>query len=143
MSAALAFDPRPASERGLSLSLRQHWGASPSGGMDALLGRETLAELAAPDDGLQAGARDGFEAASRLEGEAGFGLLAFDGRFIGTPNIGFGLSNDGVRDYRIGWRLTPAWANAPGFEVSLEATQRSTAGTPAEHGVMLGTGFQW
>ena len=40
-------DPRPSTDRGLSLSLRQGWGVSPTGGMDALLGRETLAGLAA------------------------------------------------------------------------------------------------
>ena len=33
-SAALSFDPRPASNRGLSMSLRQAWGVSPSGGME-------------------------------------------------------------------------------------------------------------
>ena len=46
-SATLSFDPRPSTDRGLALSLRQSWGASPAGGMDGLLGRETLAGLAA------------------------------------------------------------------------------------------------
>ena len=49
-SAGLAWDPRPGTDRGLSLSLRQGWGLSPAGGMDALLGRETLAGLAANDN---------------------------------------------------------------------------------------------
>ena len=40
----------PGTDRGLSLSLRQGWGVSPTGGMDALLGRETLAGLAANDN---------------------------------------------------------------------------------------------
>ena len=38
-SATLSFDPRPSTDRGLALSLRQSWGASPAGGMDGLLGR--------------------------------------------------------------------------------------------------------
>ena len=59
-----AWDPRPDTDRGLAMSLRQSWGASPAGGMDALLGRETLAGLAANDDG-----GGDFRAASRLEAE--------------------------------------------------------------------------
>ena len=88
-SAAFGFDPRPSTDRGLSLSLTQSWGASPAGGMDALLSRETLAGLAANDNG---GATGRFEAASRLQGELGYGIAAFGGGFTGTPNVGFGLS---------------------------------------------------
>ena len=68
-SAALTWDPRPETDRGLALRLRQSWGGSPTGGMDALLGRETLAGLAANDDG-------GTASAGRLEAELGFGLVA-------------------------------------------------------------------
>ena len=137
-SVSFGFDPRPETERGLALSLTQSWGASPTGGMDALLGRETLAGLAANDDGGR------FEASSRLEGELGYGLAAFGGGFTGTPNIGFGLS-DNARDYRLGWRLTSAVPGDPGFEVSLDATRRETANddTPAEHGVMLRGTIRW
>ena len=65
-SAGLAWDPRPDTDRGLSLSLRQGWGLSPTGGMDALLGRETLAGLAANDNaGSGPGASgNGFKASS-------------------------------------------------------------------------------
>ena len=137
-SVSFGFDPRPETERGLALSLTQSWGASPSGGMDALLGRETLAGLAANDDGGR------FEASSRLEGELGYGVAAFGGAFTGTPNIGFGLS-DNARDYRLGWRLTSAVPGDPGFEVSLDATRRETANddTPAEHGIMLRGTIRW
>ena len=137
-SVSFAYRPRPETERGLALSLTQSWGASPSGGMDALLGRETLAGLAANDDGGR------FEASSRLEGELGFGLAAFGGAFTGTPNIGFGLS-DNVREVRLGWRLTSAVPDDPGFEVSLDATRRETANddTPAEHGIMLRGTIRW
>ena len=137
-SVSFGFDPRPETERGLSLSLTQSWGASPTGGMDSLLGRETLAGLAANDDGGR------FEASSRLEGELGYGLAAFGGAFTGTPNIGFGLS-DNARDYRLGWRLTSAVPGDPGFEVSLDATRRETANddTPAEHGIMLRGTIRW
>ena len=136
-SAAFGFDPRPSTERGLALSLTQSWGASPSGGMDALLGRETLAGFAVNDAGT------GFEASSRLTGELGYGLPAFGGAFTGTPNVGFGLSSGGVRDWRLGWRLTSARRGGPGFEVNLDATRHEGAGEPAEHGAKLTGTFRW
>ena len=142
-----SWDPRPASDRGLSLSLRQSWGAATSGGMDALLSRETLAGLAANGNGS-----DGFESSSRLEGELGYGLAMFGGGFTGTPNVGFGLSDGGARDWRIGWRQTSALRGGPGFEVSFDATRRepangpgsgSGAGSPPEHGVTLRAMVRW
>ena len=144
-SAAFGWDPQPATGRGLALSLRQSWGASSSGGMDALLSRETLAGLAANDDGAGR-----FEASRRLEGEVGYGLPAFGGGFTGTPNLGVGLS-EGAREYRLGWRLTPARSGDPGFAVSLDATRRepanpgsgSGAGSKPEHGVMLRGSVRW
>ena len=140
-SLAASWDPRPSTDRGLSVSLTQSWGASPSGGMDALLGRETLADLAANDED----GGDGFRASSRLEGELGYGLPAFGGAFTSTPNVGFGLSDGGARDWRLGWRLTSAIAGDPGFEVSLDATRSEPVNDDAEleHGVMLRAGIRW
>ena len=91
-SASLTWDPRPSTDRGLALRLRQGWGGSPTGGMDALLGRETLAGLAANDNG------DTTASAGRLEAELGYGIALFGGGFTGTPHLGFGLS-DTARDY--------------------------------------------
>ncbi len=136
-----SWDPSPATERGLSLTLRQSWGAAPSGGMDALLSRETLAGLAPADDEDDGGR---FRASRRLEGELGYGWPVFGGAFTGTPNLGFGLSEH-ARDWRIGWRLTPAGAGAGGFEASLDATRSEPAnddGLP-EHGVMLRGAVRW
>ena len=135
-SLAASWDPRPATDRGLALMLTQSWGASPSGGMDALLSRETLADLAANDeDGV-----DGFRASSRLEGEVGYGVAMFGGAFTGTPNVGFGISGAGARD----WRLTSAMRGDPGFEVSLDATRTEPANDARpEHGVMLRGSVRW
>ena len=139
-SLAASWGPRPATDRGLALTLRQSWGAAPAGGMDALLGRETLADLAANDE---AGG-DGFRASSRLEGELGYGWPAFGGAFTGTPNVGFGLSGGGARDWRLGWRLTSAMRGDPGFEVSLDATRTEPANDEGpEHGVMLRGTVRW
>ena len=139
-SLAASWDPRPSTDRGLSLTLRQSWGASPAGGMDALLSRETLADLAANDED----GGDGFRASSRLEGELGYGVAMFGGAFTGTPNLGFGLSDGGARDWRLGWRLTSAVRGDPGFEVSLDATRTEPANDEEPvHGVMLRAGIQW
>ena len=45
----LTYDPRPNSDRGLSLVLRQSVGASAAGGVDALFGQRALAGLGAED----------------------------------------------------------------------------------------------
>ena len=63
-------------------------------------------------------------------------------RFTGTPNVGFGMSDGGVRDYRIGWRLTPAGGGR--FEVNLDATRRETANdNEADHALMLRGAIAW
>ena len=74
----------------------------------------------------------------------GYGLPLFGDRFTGTPNAGFGLSDGGARDWRIGWRLTSAVPDDPGFEVNLDATRREPANDaePA-HAVMLRGGIRW
>ena len=116
---SVRIDPG-ASGRGLSLSLAPVWG-TPSIGVDRLWSARDAAGLVRDDD---------FEAERRLKAELGYGLAAFGGAFTGTPNLGFGLS-DSARDYRIGWRLTPAARGDLGFEVNLDATRREAAGDDA------------
>ena len=135
-SASLAWDPRPSTDRGLALTLRQSWGGSPTGGMDALLGRETLAGLAANDNG------DTTASTGRLEAELGYGIAMFDGGFTGTPHLGVGLTETG-RDYRLGWRLTSARPGDPGFEINLDATRSEAANADAEHGIALRGVIRW
>ena len=137
-SASVGWDLRPASDRGLSLSLTRSWGAAPSGGMDALLTRETLAGLAANDNGV------GFRTAGRLEGEIGYGIALSGDGFTGTPNLGFGLSDGGARDWRIGWRLTSAVPRDPAFGINLDTTRKEPAIDAApEHGVLLTGTLRW
>ena len=137
-SASLAWDPRPSTERGPALTLRQSWGGSPTGGMDALLGRETLAGLAANENG------DTTASAGRLEAELGYGIAMFSGGFTGTPHLGAGLSETG-RDYRLGWRLTSARRGGPGFEINLDATRSEAANADEapQHGLMLRGSIRW
>ena len=128
----LSWDPAPSSDRGVSLSLRQTIGARASGGMAALLGRRTLAGLAAEDDGNGLGRH-------RLELAFAYGFAAFGDRFTATPELGLGLSAT-QREYRLGWRLAAMRRGRASFELGLAATRREPAnddeGAPA-HALML------
>ena len=126
--------------RGLSFSLAPTWGAAGSG-VDRLWSARDARGLAPNAGGT-------FEPESRLEGELGYGMGLLGDRFTGTPNLGFGLSGAGARDYRIGWRFTSVIRGDPGFEVNLDAMRREPAndagsGAPAEHGVMLRGAIRW
>ena len=124
--------------RGLSFSLAPTYGA-PGSGVDRLWSARDARGLA-PTGGE-------FEPESRLAGELGYGMALFGDRFTGTPNVGFGLTGAGARDYRIGWRLTSVMRGDPGFEVTLDATRREPANdngaTPVEHGVMFRSVVRW
>ena len=148
ISGSLAWDPGGGTGRGPKLTLSQSLGASASGGMDALLGRGTLAGLAANDNG---GGDDDLEN-RRLELRMGYGLSAFGDRFTSTPELGLGLSN-GHREYTLGWRLdlAPGSGSRAGgggpnaLELRLEATRREAVNDNAdpEHGVGLRVTARW
>ena len=133
-SATARLDPG-ARGRGLSFSLSPALGATASAA-DRLWGAHDARGLA------PGGA--GFEAARDLTAEAGYGLALFGDRFTGTPNLGFGMSDGGARDYRIGWRLTSAARGDPGFEVSLDAARNKPANDEgAKHEVILTSSIRW
>ena len=138
LSGSFAWNPGQGSGRGPKLTLTQTLGGSPSGGMDALLGRRHLEGLAANDD------RDDL-ANRRLELRMGYGFSAFGDRFASTPELGLGLSN-GAREYTLGWRLNRRGGpSALGFRV--EGTRREAAGAnddaAPEHGVGLRVTARW
>ena len=132
VSGSLAWDPDPGSDRGPSLTLTQTLGAQAAGGADSLLGRQTLADLAANDNGF---------AARRLELRHRLRLPAFGDRFTSTPELGVALS-DGGREVRLGWKLGLVPGGASSFELGVEATRKqpandagSGAGAAPEHTV--------
>ena len=131
VSGSLRLAPDP-SGRGASLSMTPSWGAQ---------GRDGRLWVAEP--GTLAPAHEA-DASGRLQAELGYGLAAFGGGFTGTPNLGLGLSESG-RDWRLGWRLTPALRGVPGFEVNLDATRREPANDngPVEHGIALSAAIRW
>ena len=124
--------------RGLSFSLAPTYGA-PGSGVDRLWSAQDARGLA-PTGGA-------FEPESRLEGELGYGLAMFGHRFTGTPNLGFGLSGGGARDYRLGWRLTSMIRGDAGFEVTLDATRsepvNDNGAGAAQHGIGLRLAARW
>ncbi len=139
LSGSLAFDPTPATDRGLSLSVSQTLGASATGGVEALYGHDTLAGLVEEDEAGPVG----LLGRRRLEARMGYGLSAFGGGFTGTPELGFVQSESG-RDYSLGWRLRPEGRNAGSFEFRVEGTRREAANedTP-DHGVGVWVTMRW
>ena len=133
IAGSFGWDPTPGSDRGPSLTLSQTMGVSARGGADALLGRTTLAGLAANDNGDELERR-------RLEVKLGYGFGAFGDRFTATPEVGFGMS-EGHRDYSLAWRFVRdrRRGDIGSLEFSLEARRRESANddTPPEHGVGL------
>ena len=132
-SATARLDPG-ARGRGLAFSLAPAIGAT-SSAAGRLWGAHDARGLA-PDAE--------FEASRGLQAEAGYGLALFGDRFTGTPNLGFGLSDGGARDWRVGWRLTFAVRGDPGFEVHLDAVRREAANeAEPEHTLMLRSRIFW
>ena len=136
IAGSLTWDPSPSSERGLRLELRQAVGASSTGGMDALLARDTMAGLAVAEE-------DGPESQpQRFEARIGYGLPAFGGRFTMTPEVGVGLSDSGA-DYTFGWRLAAERSGGVSFDLGVEATRRESAGGEPDHGVGFKLNIRW
>ena len=117
IAGSLAWDPSPTSALGPSLTLRHSVGVSATGGVDALLNPDTARRLAANDDGDELGRR-------RFEAVLGYGVPVLGHRFIGTPELGMGLSDAG-REVRLGWRLGLArGGERVSFTLGLEAARR-------------------
>ena len=146
IAGSFGWDPTPGSDRGPSLTLSQTMGVSARGGADALLGRTTLAGLAANDNGDELERR-------RMEVKLGYGFGAFGDRFTATPEVGFGMSA-GHRDYSLAWRFVRdrRRGDIGSLEFSLEATRRESANDPGsgsgagaepEHGVGFRLGARW
>ena len=113
VSGSLRFDPTPSSALGPAVALTPSWGGASSGGVAALLGRETLAGLAANDAA----------ASGRLDAEAAYGLAVFGGRAMGTPYLRVGQS-EAFREVSMGCRLELLrWE---GLEMGIEGTQRGS-----------------
>ena len=130
-AASLTFDPAPATQRGPSLSLRQDWGGRAQGGLDALFTPAPLEDRTA-----------GGEPTARWTMEAAWGLPILGGRFTASPHAGLGLSGT-LRDYTLGWRLTPEAATAPDVSFGVKATRRESDAQAPEHSVGVELRAAW
>ena len=130
VSGSLRLEPGGAG-RGLSMSLTPSYGATP-GGSERLWTLPDAHALAVNDDA---------PLSSRLDAEVGYGMVVFGGGFTGTPHVGLGLS-DTAREYRMGWRLSPAGA-AGDFSFRLDAARRDSTGDTPEHRVGFGIAARW
>ncbi len=133
LSWSVAWNQRPQSGRGVSLTLAQSTGAPVGNRAAALLERDTPAGPAANELGQR-----------RLSFRLGYGFAAPGNRFTATPGLGFALSN-GRREYILDWQFTPAQRGAIPFDLGLTATRRDPAdnyGAP-EHRLMLSGSGRW
>ena len=119
IAGSLAWDPAPSSALGPSLTLRHSVGVSATGGVSALLEPDTARRLAANNDGDELDRR-------RFEAVLGYGVPMFGHRFVGTPELGLGLTDTG-REVRLGWRLGLArGAGRVSLDLGLEAARRES-----------------
>ncbi len=140
--AALAWDPDPSSAKGISMSLEHAWGGSAFAGSveDSLIWQNRAADLVSRGNNDSRGSAD----SKRIRFAMGYGMPILGSRYIGTPNLGIEMSDDGKRDYRFGWHMTAAGRDESGFLLTADFTRRqSVAGTDPEYGFMLRFGFRF
>ena len=131
-SGAIRVSP-DGSGRGLSLTLAPSWGSAASG-TERLWSERDATALAVGDE---------VEPGGRLEAIVGYGMPLLGGRFTGTPEFGFGLSESG-RDWRLGWRLGLARSGRSDFGLGVEATRREPANDDApDNRVGLTATMRW
>ena len=137
VSGRLAWDPDPGSTLGWSMSLRQAMGGPAAGGTDALLRPHTAGRLGAGADGGELDSR-------RLEAKIGYGLPVTGGRYIGTPEVGVGVS-DTDREYSLGWRLGRARKGPVDFTFDIEGALRESVDDTEEpaHRIGLRLSLRW
>ena len=136
VSAALAWDPNSASDEGVSLSLKHSWSSMPSGGqaLNSTLWENSIGGLSASDSENVSKSTQ----LIRTSLEMGYGMSAFNGRFIATPNFAIESSSDRSRNLRLGWKLSSAKHSDSVFTLSADITRDISAGNlKPEHGFKL------
>jgi len=129
-AASLEFDPDPSTQRSPSLTLRQDWGSSASGGLDAMF---TSSPFTPSGGGSQE---------SRWSAEAAWGFPALGGRFTGSPHAGLGFSGDS-RDFTVGWRLTPDSPDVPNLSLGVQATRHENGTDTPQHSTGFEMSIRW
>ena len=120
MSGSLRYDPRPSSERGLSLSVTPSVGILAKGGANTLFGQGLPAGAAANDNSVPG---------VRLTTELGYGFSALDGTAVQIPWAGWSLTESGEQTVRLGWRLK----FGPAAALRIEASRFERPGAVPDH----------
>ena len=120
-SAALSWDPAPASSVGPALSLRHDWGGASSDGLGALATATRFNTLAESEVGQKL-----------LTAEAVWGIALPDAGLISSPYVGF-EGTESARDYTLGWRITPAAPGTSDLSIGVSATRRELQGETPDH----------
>ena len=123
VSVTLEWDPRPETRLGPSVVATRGWGGAASGGVDALLGPETVPGLAAADGGA-------------WSLEAAYGLRRGNG-MAGVPHLRMG-GTEGLEELRLGYRIAPDADRAADASAEIWA-EPGVGGT----GPRAGAGLEW
>ena len=121
-SGAIRVTPSPTG-RGLTLSIAPAWGQTGS----------AAERLWSAHDARAFGSDQEFEASSRLEMDAGYGIGVPGNRGVLTPYAGLALGEAGDRTVRAGTR----WQFGPDAVLSLEATRQTSDAGEAANQLML------
>ncbi len=129
LALSFSWEPTP-SNRGPSLSLSHAIGATPSGGMDALLRPTTMEVLDGPPSSGQ----------QQFEAELAYGFPADNDQLTLTPALALALSPTS-RNYSLLWSLTPYAEQTQGepWQLSLEGQRQEQNGatSPVDHSLKL------
>ncbi len=128
-SATLGFDPRPETDRGLSVDVRQDRSSGLLNGSSTLFSHDPFSHAHA------------YNTSGRWTTEAGYGLPAFGNRLTGTPHVGFSTS-DYSRNYSVGWRIS-AQTPIPGFSVGITTIRRNSDFGQPEYSIGFNARAQW
>ena len=134
VSGAVDYDPAPDTRRGISARVAPSWGATSSGGADALWSRQSMVGL---DD-----VGETFAPGRRVEVEVGYGLAQLGG--IGMPWVGAGLTGED-RDVRMGYRFVLERGRGSELELGVEVSRRERANgaeTP-DDAIRLNLSLRW
>lgn len=132
VSGSLTYDVDRGSDRGLSISIRPVWGASPFGGAEALgsgQGQPAFGSASIRDAG------------QRLDAVVAYGLPFFGG--TGAPWLSLGITSS-FRDVRFGYRVGVVRGDDFDVRFDLVAMRReSGGGVEADRGMAVDTVLRW
>ena len=135
-SATIRYDPKPHTDRGLSVSLGHSVGTGPAGDVDKLMTATAIEQILGGSNAART---------ASLNAEAAYGLPVLRGRMTGTPLVGYNMTDES-NEVRVGWRLTPEGSqDRISFELDAEIVRREQANEniPADHALGIRAALRW